>query len=220
MLNCWWFDSERTLLPPLFDEIHPNPRVSKAREKLQESTEQLDASLQDYARKFAEYPALETTVVPSNGVQSSSLPERDFSRFIEQVQSDHKISTETISGKVAACMSKVYPIATFALGIVSLGADVSCPFLFRTKLFCQCLTNIARFLPTFEDHCQRSYPSHFSGFKRTQSIWRHHLSARPSQHPPAFLWWSAWNWPPRSTSQHTRTFNIAPNVTKKLKPIK
>ncbi|KAH9213586.1 hypothetical protein DL95DRAFT_410170 [Leptodontidium sp. 2 PMI_412] len=114
---------ERTLLPPLFDEIHPNPRVSNAREKLQESTEQLDASLQDYARKFAEYPALETTVVPSNGVQSSSLPERDFSRFIEQVQSDHKISTETISGKVAACMSKVYPIATFALGIVSLGAN-------------------------------------------------------------------------------------------------
>ncbi|KAG4441352.1 hypothetical protein IFR05_003166 [Cadophora sp. M221] len=116
---------ERTLLPPLFDEIHPNPRVSKARDKLQESTEQLDASLKDYALKFAKYPALETTVVSPTGVQSSLVLERDFSKLIEQVQSDQKTNTESISGKVAACMSKVYPVATFALGIVSLGADAA-----------------------------------------------------------------------------------------------
>ncbi|KAH7355326.1 hypothetical protein BKA65DRAFT_582168 [Rhexocercosporidium sp. MPI-PUGE-AT-0058] len=116
---------ERTILPPLFEAIHTNPRVTKAREKLQESTEQLEASLKDYAQRFADYPALESPVVPSIGTLSSMESEKDFTKFIEQVQSDHKASSKSISGKVAAFMSKVYPIATFALGLISLGADAA-----------------------------------------------------------------------------------------------
>ena len=101
--------------------------MSKARDKLQESTEQLDAALQEYAKRFAHYPGLKPVNVPSGGAESSIEPEKNFAGFIEQVQLDHKTGTESISGKVVACMSKLYPIATFALGIVSLGADVSPP---------------------------------------------------------------------------------------------
>ncbi|KAI4264913.1 MAG: hypothetical protein L6R42_000027 [Xanthoria sp. 1 TBL-2021] len=120
--------TERVALPHLIDEVHPNPRVSKAREKLQESTEQLEVSLVNYARKFEDRPPFEDADVKNilaNGSQSSPLSGDDFGRFIDQVLSDQKTDSGRVRGRVAACKSKVYPIATFSLGIVSFTADAA-----------------------------------------------------------------------------------------------
>lgn len=161
-------------LPHLIDEVHPNPRVSKAREKLQESTEQLEASLVNYARKFEDRPPFEDADVKNilaNGSQSSPLSGDDFGRFIDQVLSDQKTDSSRVRGRVAACMSKVYPIATFSLGIMSFTADVS-SYLCAKRVFeyLTFLITVGRRVPASEDHRKRSHPGHLASFKRTQSI--------------------------------------------------
>lgn len=161
-------------LPPLIDGAHPKPRVSKAREKLQESTEQLEASLVIYARNFEDRPPFEDADVKNilaNGSHSSPLSGDDFGRFIDQVLSDQKTDTSSVRGRVAACMSKVYPIATFALGIVSFAGDVSSHScterVFEDLTF---LITVGRWVPASEDHRKRSHSGHLTSFKRTQSI--------------------------------------------------
>lgn len=125
----------------------------KAQEKLQKATEELEASLQGYARKFIDSQPLEETEVKGilgKSSEDSSLSGDDFGQFIEQGLSDQKASSAIVAGKVGRCMSKVYPIATFALGIVAFGADVG-PFSVP-DVRCAMLTNLVGWLLTFEDN--------------------------------------------------------------------
>lgn len=150
----------------MIDKVHLNPRVVKAQKKLQRSTEDLEASVQGYALKFKDYQPLEDTEVKgilANGSQDSSLSGNDFGRFIEQILLDQKASSASVAGKVAGCMSKVYPIATFALGIVSFGADVS-PFNIP-GVQCTTLTNLGGWILTFEDNRKWSQSGYITGFK-------------------------------------------------------
>jgi len=61
-------------------------------------------------------------------MDSSREDNEGFRNVIQQVLSDQKVKSETISGKVAAFMGNVYPIAGFVLGIVSFAGEVSLSF--------------------------------------------------------------------------------------------
>ena len=118
---------DRVVLPPLLEHLYTNPDVLKAQEELQKATEELQAELDKYARKFSEYAPIQDEDVKS-AMESTREDKDGFKRVIQQVLSDQKAKSETISGKVAAFMGNVYPIAGFVLGIVSFAGEVSLSF--------------------------------------------------------------------------------------------
>ena len=118
---------DRVVLPPLLEHLSTNPDVLKAQEELEKATEELQAELDKYARKFSKCAPIQDDDVES-AMDSSREDNEGFRNVIQQVLSDQKVKSETISGKVAAFMGNVYPIAGFVLGIVSFAGEVSLSF--------------------------------------------------------------------------------------------
>ena len=112
------------MLPPLIPTPHSNPRIAAAQKDLQRAAEDLEGATSSYAKKFSDYPPLKGEDI-AEALSSSKSDESTFGKLIEQVLSDQDIKGNKAAGKVGSFMGKIYPVASFALGIVSFGADVS-----------------------------------------------------------------------------------------------
>jgi len=83
--------------------------------------------LRKYANKSQGFPTIDDESVKKAMAAAHDNPSKSgevFGKFIEKVLKDKKKQEETITGKMASCLAKVYPVATFALGLVSFSADV------------------------------------------------------------------------------------------------
>jgi hypothetical protein len=151
--------AERVSLHAFAQLQHPNKRVAKAQEKLQESTEMLEATLRKYADKFQQFPTIGEELVKSAmdiACSNQSGSGEVFGKFIEGVLAGQEQQKGAISGKVASCMAKVYPVACLALGLVSSGAGVS-HIQPSIKLNLTWLTGC--WILASRHHCQWSWPS-------------------------------------------------------------
>lgn len=115
---------DRIELPPLIPTPHSNPRIATTQKDLQQATEELEGAISAYAKKFSNYPPLKDEDI-AQAVSSSKSNESGFGKLIEQVLSDQEIKGNKMAGKVGSFMGKIYPVASFALGIISFGADAA-----------------------------------------------------------------------------------------------
>lgn len=122
--------TESIPLKPFRETPHPDPGVAKAQDKLKESIEKLGGVLQNYATKSTPFWAMTDQKMTSAILQeceNDSNHRKIFQGFIEQILDDQEKQKDAISGKVASFMVNLIPLANVALGIVSLGANVSSP---------------------------------------------------------------------------------------------
>jgi hypothetical protein len=114
-------------LDSFFQSPHPSERVDRAQKTLKSSTKKLEETLRKYASKSQDFPTVDDESVKKALADARSNPSKSgevFGKFIENVLKDQERQKETVTGKIASCLAKVYPVATFALGLVSFGADV------------------------------------------------------------------------------------------------
>lgn len=119
---------ERVHLESFVKEPHSNPRVVLAQKKLQNSTEELEATLRKPADRSQKFPSIgdnDAKLATEAATKNLSNSGAAFGNFIERILADQEEQKGTISGKVAGYMAKLYPITNIALGLVSFGADAA-----------------------------------------------------------------------------------------------
>ncbi|CZR59486.1 uncharacterized protein PAC_09378 [Phialocephala subalpina] len=115
-------------LDSFFQSRHPSERVARAQELLQDSTKNLEATLRKYASRSQAFPTVDDESVKKALADARSNPSKSgevFGKFIENILKDQEKQKETVTSKISSCLAKMYPVATFALGLVSFGADLA-----------------------------------------------------------------------------------------------
>jgi hypothetical protein len=115
--------------------------------------------LRKYASKSQDFPTVDDESVKKALADARSNPSKSgevFGKFIESVLKDQERQKETVTGKISNCLAKVYPVATFALGLVSFGADVGqTPSIVGSEI-----TWVAGgWISASENHSEWSWPS-------------------------------------------------------------
>ncbi|KAL1988821.1 hypothetical protein VTN96DRAFT_7705 [Rasamsonia emersonii] len=114
-----------------FENRSGDERLSKAQQRLRDATLELKDALQDYAKQHPDR-SHEISVIDNKDLATAMeeagkkpQPEETFGRLIEQVVESRVQRRQRRSGKLASCMTRVYPIATLVLGLVSFSADAA-----------------------------------------------------------------------------------------------
>jgi hypothetical protein len=128
--------TENIRLDRIFSQKSSNPRIEKAQEKLQKSTEQLGAALQRYSETFKFSDIADDGIKPV-AAETQDTRQMDtgeaFCDFVDRVSAEQEKRKDTIPGKVSSFMKQVYPVAIIILGIASSVADVSFYLMLQFK---------------------------------------------------------------------------------------